>query len=332
MSELVIRPFRSRDRDPLVALWDRCGLLVSYNDPDRDIALWRATPTAEIFVGEIDERLVASICIGHDGHRGYPYYVAVDPEARGKGHGRALMRHGETWLARRGVPKMNVLVRESNDAVRAFYRTVGYRDWPTLVMGRFLTPDGARPAAPGLKTLTYTVTYLEMTARPTPPPTPLPRGVRAALLRARAPSVGFYRYLYDTIGAPWLWYERREMDDDALGAIVGDARVEIYVLYVDGVPAGYAELDRRAPPEIELAYFGLMPDFIGRGLGSYLLRAAIDIAWSHEPSRLWVQTNTLDHPRALPLYQRLGFRPVKQVEKTVPDPRPAGSIPGEPRE
>ncbi len=93
------------------------------------------------------------------------------------------------------------------------------------------------------------------------------------------------------------------------------------------MPAGFAELDRRAEPDIELAYFGLVPEFIGRGLSNYLLSAALDIAWSHEPKRVWVHTNTLDHPRALALYQRLGFQPYKQERKTIPDPRIAGLIP-----
>ena len=117
------------------------------------------------------------------------------------------------------------------------------------------------------------------------------------------------------------------MDDKTLRAVIHDQRVEIYVLYVEGVPAGFAELDRRAEPDIELAYFGLVPEFIGRGLSGYLLSAALDIAWSHEPKRVWLNTNTLDHPRALALYQRLGFKPYKQERKTIPDPRVSGLIP-----
>ena len=141
LPELSIRAYRPGDRDAVVALWERCGLIVGYNDPDRDIALWRASPNAEIFVGEQSGRIVATVCIGHDGHRGYPYYVATDPDLQGRGMGRRMMRHAEAWLARFGVPKINVLVRDTNEKVRDFYRTIGYQETPRLVLGRWLTPD-----------------------------------------------------------------------------------------------------------------------------------------------------------------------------------------------
>ena len=99
------------------------------------------------------------------------------------------------------------------------------------------------------------------------------------------------------------------------------------MLYANGVPAGYAELDCRALPVVDLAYFGLMPEFIGRGLGAHLLTAAIENAWRHDPEKLTVNTNNLDHPKALPLYQRLGFRPVRQEAQEVDDPRLSGLIP-----
>ena len=333
-SELTIRAYRPGDRDAVVALWERCGLIVSYNDPDRDIALWRASPNAEIFVGEHKagsdaERIVATVCVGHDGHRGYPYYVAADPDFQGRGLGRRIMRHAEKWLARLGVAKINLMVRDTNAAVRDFYLSIGYQEEPRLVFSRWLTLDG-KPPKEGpheVGTLASTITYLEMTEKPGRPAGHPPPGIRVALLRARRPTVAFYRFLYNGVGADWLWYERRAMDDADLAAIVEDDAVEVYVLYLDGVPAGYAELDRRVKPEIELAYIGLMPEFIGRGLGDYLLSTAIDIAWSYQPSRLWLHTNTLDHPRALPLYQRHGFKPYKQERKTIPDPRIAGLIP-----
>ncbi len=164
------------------------------------------------------------------------------------------------------------------------------------------------------------ITYLEMTEPPAAPPPPPPL-VKLALLKADEPTVSFYRFLYNTVGGPWSWYERRLMDDETLAAIVQSADVEIYVLYVGGVPAGYGELDFHENPDVELAYFGLMPEFIGRRLGWYFLRAMIDEAWSRKPDRLWVNTCTLDHPSALKMYLRAGFVSYRQETETIVDPR-----------
>ncbi|MGH6912918.1 MAG: GNAT family N-acetyltransferase [Geminicoccales bacterium] len=151
------------------------------------------------------------------------------------------------------------------------------------------------------------VTYLEMAAPPQGAALP-PPSAGLEVRRAIRPTISFYRYLYDTIGAEWAWYERRALDDAALGAIICDADVEVNVLWAAGVPAGLAELDYRDPPDVELAYFGVLPEFIGQGLGRFLLDWAVRHAWRHGPARLWVHTCDLDHPRALPLYQKAGFR------------------------
>jgi len=176
------------------------------------------------------------------------------------------------------------------------------------------------------ETLSTVVTYLEMTEKPASPTPPLP-AAKIALMRAEKPPVSFYRYLYDTIGTDWLWYERRIMADGDLANIIHHDGVEIYVLYVGGVPGGYGELDRRAEGEIELAYFGLMPDFIGRGLGLYFLRWLVDQAWTYEPKRVWVHTCDLDHPAALQVYQKTGFVPYKRETISFTDPRADGLFP-----
>lgn len=159
-----------------------------------------------------------------------------------------------------------------------------------------------------------TITYLEMHAPP-PPETAraAPRGT--VIMQAHAPTVAFYRFLYDTVGAPWNWKDRRLLSDPALRAIIEHPDVHVHVLYVDGTPAGFAELDARKRPDVQIAYFGLMPDFIGRGLGTFFLDWTIRKAWQQAPERLWVHTCTLDHPSALPLYRRMGFVPYRQ-EKT----------------
>ena len=176
--------------------------------------------------------------------------------------------------------------------------------------------------------LEVTFTYLEMHERPKRPRARAPMmHSPMQMMRAHKPTIGFYRYLYNAVGEPWLWYERRVMDDAKLRTILDDELIEIYVLYFGGVPAGYAELNRRTPPDIELNYFGLVPDFIGRGLGGYFLDAVTDIAWDHEPARLWLHTCTLDHPRALPNYQKAGFVPYGQKTRLIPDPRKLGYLP-----
>jgi GNAT superfamily N-acetyltransferase len=161
-----------------------------------------------------------------------------------------------------------------------------------------------------------TVTFLEMRSRPAAPPPPQPRG-KVAILRAEHSPVHFYRYLYNTIGEAYLWVDRRKLGDEELAAIIGDPSVELYVLHVDGCPAGMAELEFRDAAAGQVAYFGLMPEYLGRGLGYFFLYHAVSIAWSKPISSLLINTCTLDHPRALPLYQRIGFVPYSREDRYI---------------
>ena len=122
---------------------------------------------------------------------------------------------------------------------------------------------------------------------PSSRPPVMPRAL--TFLRAHEPTTSFYRYLYDTVGQPWLWFERRLFDDVALAPIIRDPKIGVYVLYYGGVPAGFAEIDARPegskPKDCTLlAYFGLVPDFIGRGLGRFFLNATIESAWQTFPA------------------------------------------------
>ncbi len=171
------------------------------------------------------------------------------------------------------------------------------------------------------------VTSLEMFALPTPAPLP-PPCAGLSIVQAVRPTVSFYRYLYDTIGKDWLWSDRRKLGDEALAAIIHHPDDETFVLYVDGVPAGYVELDAREKPTIELAYLGILPEFIGRKLGPYLLSFAIHKAFEKKASRFWVHTCTLDHPSALAMYQRGGFVAFKEEIEIGDDPRVTGLIAG----
>ncbi len=152
-----------------------------------------------------------------------------------------------------------------------------------------------------------TITYMEQRQRPALAPAPLPIRRKTALLRAENPPVHFYRYLYDLIGGPYNWVSRRRMSDEDLCAIIEHEDVYLYVLYIDGVPAGMAEIDARETDTHELKFFGLAPDYTGAGIGRYFLSNVLDLAWSRAPKRLRLETCTLDHPAALPIYQKFGF-------------------------
>ena len=170
------------------------------------------------------------------------------------------------------------------------------------------------------------ITYLEMKSRPVLPRIPAPNA-KLALIRTENCTVSFYRYLYETVGTPWLWYERRLLDDATLAAQITKETTEIFVLYVGGVPACYFELDAADPRETELAYFGLIPEFIGRKLGPFLLQAAIERAWTRPIDRLWVHTRSFDHPRALGYYQQGGFEVYARRPLRFEDPRIRGILP-----
>ncbi|MBT6278240.1 MAG: GNAT family N-acetyltransferase [Chromatiales bacterium] len=169
-----------------------------------------------------------------------------------------------------------------------------------------------------MERLDVQVTYLQMFNVPTPPDPPR-EGV--TVTRALSPTPSFYRYLYTAVGARWMWYERRKLNDAELKHIIHDSRLEVWVLYVDGVPAGYVEFDRCHPQEVEIAYFGLIGDFIGLGHGHYFVRWALHHAWRDGVRRVWLHTCSLDHPRALGVYQGAGLIAYKRETVRIVDPR-----------
>lgn len=172
-------------------------------------------------------------------------------------------------------------------------------------------------------TLEIVTTYLEMLS-PCRHAMPSLNRIDLKVVEAKRITASFYRYLYETVGEPWLWWERRAMDDATLLSILRSDQVEVHVLYVDGSPAGFAELDRRRGDDVELAYFGLVPEFLGQGLGPWFMQRALDLAWTSETTRVWVHTCSLDHPRALLVYQRMGFQPYDEQTNVIDDPRSAG--------
>lgn len=126
------------DTEALVALWEAAGLLRPWNDPRADIALARRGPHSTILVLRREGRVAGSVMVGHDGHRGWIYYLAVAPDLARQGLGRRLTRAAEDWLKARGVPKLMLMVRPENEKVRAFYQSIGYEEEPRVIFSRRL--------------------------------------------------------------------------------------------------------------------------------------------------------------------------------------------------
>jgi ribosomal protein S18 acetylase RimI-like enzyme len=328
---MEIREYTDADFPQVEKLWQACGLTRPWNDPRADLDLAGRTETCVVLVGVKGGTILASTMAGFDGHRGWLYYVAVRPDVQGHGFGRAMVDAAEDRLRAWGCPKVELIVRAGNERVLATYSALGYAREDRVLMSKWLIPPPAPQTDTVPRLLEVTITYLDMTSPPRRAPKPPPHiGTPVGLQRVHAPTVSYYRYLQHTVGDPWLWWERRTLSDAAVAEIIQDSAVELYVLTVGAVPAGFVELDFRAMPgSAEIAYFGLLPDFIGRGLGPYLLDWAIDCAWNRDPApgKLAVNTCTLDHPSALGGYQRAGFEVVGRETKKVPDPVAAGHVP-----
>jgi ribosomal protein S18 acetylase RimI-like enzyme len=144
IAELAITGIEDADVSAVVSLWERCALTRPWNDPVADIALARKNANATILLGRENDHIVASAMVGHDGHRGWVYYVAVDPDWRGQGLGRAIMAAAEDWLRQAGIAKLQLLVRRDNAKASAFYETIGYDEAQVAVFAKWL--DGREPA------------------------------------------------------------------------------------------------------------------------------------------------------------------------------------------
>jgi GNAT superfamily N-acetyltransferase len=164
--------------------------------------------------------------------------------------------------------------------------------------------------------ITVTRTYLEMLS---------PEELRQATVTGPEPrverlqdcSVEFFRFLYEEVGRAYRWTDRLSWTDGMVQQHLETPGVSLWLLSWENQPAGYFELRAHEDDSVEIAYFGLLPDFIGRGWGKYLLSRAVQSAWQLGPRRVWLHTCTLDHPAALPNYLKRGFRPVRQETYTV---------------
>jgi GNAT superfamily N-acetyltransferase len=167
-----------------------------------------------------------------------------------------------------------------------------------------------------------TTWYLEMLSPADLRPAPCPDG-NVMLVRAEVPSPELNRFLYTAVGGPWYWIDRLDWDYARWLDWLDRPELETWVLYAQGTPAGYVEIEAQPEDNIEVAYFGLLPRFIGQRLGGYLLSAGVERAWARGARRVWVHTCSLDGPNALANYQARGFRVYDQ--RTQPLELPARS-------
>lgn len=156
-----------------------------------------------------------------------------------------------------------------------------------------------------------TRTFLEMRSPDELVPAPAPRP-EPAVERMSVCSVQFFRYLYEEVGRAYQWTDRLRWSDETIRTYLETPGVSIWLMSWEKAPAGYFELRHHEDNSVEIAYFGLLPDFIGRGWGKHLLTRAVQAAWQLGPDRVWLHTCTLDHPAALPNYLKRGFRPVRK--------------------
>jgi len=143
LPSLAVTPIADGDIPAVIALWQACGLTRPWNDPASDIALARRGPNSTVLIGRDSSAIVATAMVGYDGHRGWVYYVATDPERRGRGYGRAIMHAAEDWLRAAGIEKMQLMVRPDNTKVQAFYESIGYDEQERVIFAKWL--DGREP-------------------------------------------------------------------------------------------------------------------------------------------------------------------------------------------
>lgn len=170
------------------------------------------------------------------------------------------------------------------------------------------------------------VTFLEMRSPPASGPPEPPRS-DVGVARWQRPELDAYLDLFHRVGDPWLWHGRLEQSHAAIERLLGAPDYEVWRLWADGGVAGLGELDRSHAGEVKLEYFGLVPEWIGHGLGGHFLRTLVHEAWRGDAERVWLHTCTEDHPGAVDVYRRVGFEPYDEQVEWVRDPRVRGLLP-----
>jgi GNAT superfamily N-acetyltransferase len=160
--------------------------------------------------------------------------------------------------------------------------------------------------------------YLEMTSREDFAPA-FVGATDIEIVKMEMPDLGFYKFLYQSVGEEWAWRDRLHISNSELRRILASPNTQVHVMYVSGSPGGYAELHRHEDGSVEIAYFGLRRNYMGRGLGKHLLSYGVARAWDMGAKRVWLHTCNLDGPHALANYQKRGFRIYDVVEEPMPE-------------
>lgn len=188
-----------------------------------------------------------------------------------------------------------------------------------------LNLDGFTPVPAGR--IATVVTHLEMTA---PNDWSRERPTGLDLVVVPDPDPDWYLDLFRRIGSDWLWFSRLDLSHDELKAVLAEPGRVVRAVREDGKDAGLLELNFADPGQAEIAYFGLVPEAVGRGAGAWLMGAALELCWTRPGvRRVWLHTCTLDHPNALPFYLGCGFVPVRREIEIRADPRLCGNLPAE---
>lgn len=184
------------------------------------------------------------------------------------------------------------------------------------------------PSEPAAGTTTLTTWYLEMLSPQALRPAKQPASA-SQVLRAEVALPALNRFLYSAVGGHWHWRDRLSWSYARWMQYLNRPQLQTWVLYAQGTPAGYVELELQPGGDVEIAYFGLMKEFIGLGLGGHLLTVGIEKAWAMDAKRVWVHTCTLDGEHALANYQARGLSLYKTEHRTIADPGPPdGPWPG----
>ncbi|MBR1122957.1 GNAT family N-acetyltransferase [Bradyrhizobium lablabi] len=185
-----------------------------------------------------------------------------------------------------------------------------------------ILPDGYSDVPAGK--IAAVVTHLEMTERPARESAP---SGPWTLRHVDRPDLAWYRGLLKRVGEEWLWASRIRMADDKLASIIEAPQVEIHALVHEDREEGLLEFDFREAGNCEIVFFGVTAKLVGTGAAHWLMQHALQLSWSRPITRLWLHTCTLDHPAALPFYQRAGFRPFRRQVEVEDDPRLDGTAP-----